>query len=96
VDEMDQNIQRAREAAQEAVLKIIDQFEDYSSPTEEGMLNLLLMSHEIGCDEADIPKLMSGQVQCEIVSASYIWHSVTSFSALKKWHGPTSIFTTGI
>jgi hypothetical protein len=71
---MDTNIQRAREAAQEAVLNIIDQFEDDASPTEEAMLNLLLMTHEVECDEADSPTLMSSQVQCKIVSASYAWY----------------------
>ena len=74
VDEMDQNIQRAREVAQEAALTIIEQYEDDASPTEESMLNLLLMTHETECDEADSPTLMSSQVQCKIVSASYVWY----------------------
>ena len=73
VDEIDQNIQRAREAAQEAALKIIE-FEDDASPTEEDMLNLLLMTHETECDNADSPTLMSSRVQCKIVSSSYVWH----------------------
>ena len=55
VDEMDQNIQRAREVAQEAALTIIEQFEDDASPTEESMLNLL---HVLFCVVAVVSVLV--------------------------------------
>lgn len=70
VEEIDQNIQNARDAAQEAVRKMIDEYlEGDESPTEEEMLNLLLRSQEECGDEAGRPTLLASQVQSKIVSA---------------------------
>lgn len=70
VEEVDQNIHEAREAAQEAVRKMIDEnLDDDATPTDEGMLNLLLWSQEECGDEVGRPTLLASQVQSKIVSA---------------------------
>ncbi|KAL3811831.1 hypothetical protein ACHAXA_004258 [Cyclostephanos tholiformis] len=67
VEEMDQNIQKARDAAQVVVRKMIDETrKDDLPPTDECMLNLLLMSHEECGEGDDRPKLLNSQVQSKI------------------------------
>ena len=93
VEEMDQNIQKARDAAQVVVRKMIDETrKDDLPPTDECMLNLLLMSHEECGEGDDRPKLLNSQVQSKIVSPfSFGITCKQGFVALKLWPHLTGI-----